>query len=174
VWSVRQVSSEHLRELAADGVVVPSTPVRRVSTDGVSPWSRAGEVKGLFTGDVSTRLGGPICGDCSRLLSNGRCPHCSPVVAMAAPIPPPPLPAPPPTEHVAPVKKKRPRISISLAAVVFSLVGIIALLQAAAVSAAAESIMHQLYSALWFIVAAVLFVGAGITSEVKHLADRIA
>ena len=165
------VPSERLRELAAEGAVVPSTPVRRVGSEGVSPWRRAGEIAGLFQGDVASQLGGSICGACARLLTDGRCPHCSPPLPTASLIPPPISFA----EH-APVgkTKERPLFSASLTGVIYLLLAFVAALFGVLAHGEDEMMMSEIYGALWFIVAAVLFVGAGITSEVKQMADRIA
>jgi hypothetical protein len=79
------LSSEQLTDLARRGAVLPSTPVQRQSDERVSPWRRAGDIKGLFSHDVSAELGGPICSECGSLLRDDlSCPHCSP------PPPPPP------------------------------------------------------------------------------------
>lgn len=73
------VPSEQLRKLAAQGTIVPWTPVRRVLGSDLSPWTRAGEIKKLFDGDVSEQLGKPICEDCGTVLDEDNCPNCSPL-----------------------------------------------------------------------------------------------
>ena len=78
------VSGSQLKTLAGEGVIVPWTPVRRVTGSDHSPWSRAGEVKGLFPGDVTSQLGDPICGDCGSKLDKGRCSSCQPVAEPSA------------------------------------------------------------------------------------------
>jgi hypothetical protein len=78
------VTGEHLRSLCSQGSVLPSTPVRRESGEAASHWVRAGEVKGLFTGDVSSQLGRPICAQCGRPQQSGRCPNCDPPVLPQA------------------------------------------------------------------------------------------
>lgn len=72
------VTSEELKQLAEEGTVIPSTPVRRRVGDEISPWTRAGAIQGLFPGNVIDQLGEPICDNCGRKLQNGNCPNCSP------------------------------------------------------------------------------------------------
>lgn len=68
------LSDDQLRSLVGQGVVAPWTPVRRTSQGSPSPWRRAGEVRGLFGGDVAAQLGGEICSDCGQLrLPSGAC-----------------------------------------------------------------------------------------------------
>lgn len=86
------ISGEQLRLLAGQSKVLPSTPIRRVDGINVSPWRRAGELKGLFTVDVSSQLGDPICGSCGERMVAGGCTKCSPT---PPPPPPPILPAEP-------------------------------------------------------------------------------
>ncbi len=73
------VSDRTLSELAGQGRVLPATPVRRTAGDRVSGWRRAGAVRGLFSGDVSSQIGDPICENCGTLLTrNNECPACLP------------------------------------------------------------------------------------------------
>jgi len=82
--SLGPVSSEQLRGLASQGIITPWTPVRRVSGSDLTPWTRAGEIKKLFDGDVSGQLGKPICEDCGTLLEGDSCPSCSPLEPVQA------------------------------------------------------------------------------------------
>ncbi len=76
--SVGPVSNEQLRKLAAQKVIMPWTPLRRVSGSDQSSWKRAGEVKGLFDGDVALKLRPPICEDCGAKLDGDTCFVCHP------------------------------------------------------------------------------------------------
>jgi hypothetical protein len=68
---------KQMKRLADAGAVIPSTPVKRASGTEVSPWTRAGAIQGMFTGDVRDKLGDPICDDCGQVLKNGICQICS-------------------------------------------------------------------------------------------------
>jgi hypothetical protein len=70
------VSGQQLKQFADAGIVFPSTPVKRVTGDEISPWTRAGAVQGMYAGDVTDQLGEPICDHCGRRLDSGRCPIC--------------------------------------------------------------------------------------------------
>ncbi len=73
------VTDRVLSELAGQGRVLPSTPVRRTAGDRVTGWRRAGAVRGLFSGDVTSQIGDPICENCGSLLVRGNeCPVCLP------------------------------------------------------------------------------------------------
>jgi hypothetical protein len=66
-----------LRTKAVDQIIQPWTPVRKFEGEQWSKWIRAGEVKGLFTRDVSDQLRGDICPTCSTPLKpDGSCPRC--------------------------------------------------------------------------------------------------
>lgn len=54
------ITSDSIKTLAGQGVLAPWTPVKRLDGDAASDWRRAGEVKGLFAGDVSGQLGDDI------------------------------------------------------------------------------------------------------------------
>lgn len=78
------VSSDELRMLAGQGTVAPWMAIRKCDGDDQSAWRRAGEVKGLFSGDVSNQLGKAICASCGHSLDDsGQCVVCTP-------LPPPP------------------------------------------------------------------------------------
>ena len=81
------ITGEQLRNLVLSGVVAPRTPLRRVAGSTLSPWCRAAEVRELFPRDVTSEMGGNICGDCGKLLTSGRCPICTaPLIQRAEPI----------------------------------------------------------------------------------------
>ena len=79
------INGSQLRKLADAGFIFPSTPVKRAVGDDISPWTRAGAIQGIFSGDVTHQLGDPICDDCGRRLENGICSACRPKPAVITP-----------------------------------------------------------------------------------------
>jgi uncharacterized protein YbjQ (UPF0145 family) len=81
------LTSDQLRSLAGQGTISPFSPVRKVDAGSATDWVRAGDVKGLFSGDVSHLLGPQLCPICGNRLAAGKlCEACN------APPPPPPNP----------------------------------------------------------------------------------
>ncbi len=76
--SLGPVSGLQLRKLTARMVIMTWTPLRRVSGSNQSSWKRAGETKDLFDGDVTLKLGPPICEDCGAKLDSETCFFCHP------------------------------------------------------------------------------------------------
>lgn len=75
------VTSQQLKQLANNSNILPHTPIRRITEGNKSPWTRAGEIKGLFPVDVSNELGEKICGECGSKQKNGICQKCSNLAA---------------------------------------------------------------------------------------------
>ncbi len=76
--SLGPVSCQQLQKLAARMVITPWTPLRRVLGPDQLSWIRAGEIKGLFDGDVAVKMGPPICEDCGAKLDSETCFFCHP------------------------------------------------------------------------------------------------
>lgn len=94
--TVGPISSDQLKKLAEEGVVLPWTPLKRHSEQGSSSWARAGEVKGLFPFDKTEFLGDPICGDCGGKLVGNQCGKCNTAAKRASTLEAAVIPPPPP------------------------------------------------------------------------------
>lgn len=71
------ITAKDLKQLADSKTVIPSTPVRRASPEGSTPWMRAGAIQSLFQGNVIDQLGPIICDDCGKTLPNLSCQKCN-------------------------------------------------------------------------------------------------
>lgn len=91
--TIGPVSGQQLRKLAAQKVIMPWTPLRRVSGSDQSSWKRAGEIKGLFDRKVALKMEPPICEDCGAKLDGDTCFFLPPGKSLAmAEVAPPPRP----------------------------------------------------------------------------------